>query len=191
VGTRDMVGHILKAYDADIKTRTEGLEHSNRTGYKVNVHEITPGVVYKDANVTVKAFNAYHGSPQNTFGYRFEAPDRVIVISGDATPKSAVLQNCSGCDVLIHEVYTQASFDRVSPEWKQYREAFHTSTRQLAEIANKSKPKLLVLFHRANPGCDQARTQECREAGSEEQALKEIRELYRGKVVAGHDLDVF
>jgi ribonuclease BN (tRNA processing enzyme) len=56
VGTRAMVGHLLEAYDADIKTRTEGLEHSNRTGYKVNVHEITPGVVYKDANVTVKAF---------------------------------------------------------------------------------------------------------------------------------------
>jgi ribonuclease BN (tRNA processing enzyme) len=190
-GTREMVAHILQAYDVDIKVRTEGLEHSNRTGYKVNVHEITPSVVYKDANITVKAFNAYHGSPQNTFGYRFETPGRVIVISGDATAKSDMLQNCSGCDVLIHEVYTQASFDRVSPEWKQYRQAFHTSTRQLAEIANKAKPKLLVLYHRANPGCDQARTQECPEAGSEEQALKEIRELYRGKVVAGHDLDVF
>ena len=54
-GTREMVAHILQAYDADIKTRTEGLEHSNRTGYKVNVHEITPGVIY-DASVTVKAF---------------------------------------------------------------------------------------------------------------------------------------
>ena len=43
-----MVEHILHAYDVDIKVRTEGLERSNRTGYKVNVHEITPGVVYKD-----------------------------------------------------------------------------------------------------------------------------------------------
>ena len=190
-GTRDMVRHILEAYDADIKTRTEGLEHSNHTGYKVNVHEITPGVVYKDASVTIKAFNAYHGSPQNTFGYRFETPGRVIVISGDGTPKSDVLQNCNGCDVLIHEVFTQASFDKVSPEWKQYREAFHTSTRQLAEIANKAKPVLLVLYHRANPGSDQARTRECREAVSEEQMLKEIRELYKGKVMAGPDKTLF
>ena len=190
-GTREMVAHILQAYAADIKTRTEGLEHSNRTGYKVNVHEITPGVIYKDPRVTVKAFNAYHGSPENTFGYRFETPGRVIVISGDATPKSDVLQNCNGCDVLIHEVYTQASFDLVSSEWKQYREAFHTSTRQLAEIAQKTKPGLLVLYHRGNPGCDQARTLECREAGSEEQMLKEIRELYKGKVTAAHDLDLY
>ena len=190
-GTREMVAHILQAYDVDIKVRTEGLEHSNRTGYKVNVHEITPGVVYKDANITVKAFNAYHGSPKNTFGYRFETPDRVIVIAGDSTPKSDVLQNCNECDVLVHEAYTQASFEKVSPEWKQYREVFHTSTRQLAELANTAKPHLLVLYHRSNAGCDQARTQECRDAGSEEQMLKEIRELYKGKVTAGHDLDVY
>jgi ribonuclease BN (tRNA processing enzyme) len=113
------------------------------------------------------------------------------VIAGDSTPKSDVLQNCNECDVLIHEVYTQASFEKVSPEWKQYREAFHTSTRQLAEIANRAKPHPLVLYHRGNAGCDQARTQECRDAGSEEQMLKEIRELYKGKVTAGHDLDVY
>ncbi len=113
------------------------------------------------------------------------------MIAGDSTPKSDVLQNCNECDVLIHEAYTQASFEKVSPEWKQYREMFHTSTRQLAEIANRAKPHLLVLYHRGNAGCDQARTQDCRDAGSEGQMLQEIRELYRGKVVAGHDLDVF
>ena len=190
-GTRAMTEHILQAYEVDIKTRTEGLEHSNHIGYKVNVHEIMSGVVYKDANVTVKAFNAHHGSLEHTYGYRFETSDRTIVISGDTTPKGEVLANCHGCDVLIHESYTQASFEKVSPEWKQYRQAFHTSSKELAEIANKAKPGLLVLYHRANPGCDQARTQECRDAGSEEQLLKEIRELYRGKVVAGHDLDVY
>ena len=34
-------------------------------------------------------------------------------------------------------------------------------------------------------------TKECRNAGSEEQLLKEIRELYKGTVVAAHDLDVY
>src|SRR5260370_24586833 len=102
-----------------------------------------------------------------------------------------VLQNCNECDVLIHEAYTQASFEKVSPEWKQYREMFHTSTRELAEIANKAKPHLLVLYHRGNAGCDQERTQDCRDAGSEGQMLQEIRELYTCKVRAGHDLDLF
>jgi len=74
---------------------------------------------------------------------------------------------------------------------KKYRLAYHTSSKQLAEIANKAKPGLLILYHRANPGCDQARTVECREAGSEEQLLQEIRQAYNGKVVVGHDLDIY
>jgi ribonuclease BN (tRNA processing enzyme) len=189
-GTQAMAEHILNAYEVDIKTRTAGLEHSNKNGYKVNVHEIKPGVVYKDGNVTVKAFAVSHGELQ-AYGYRFETPDRTIVISGDTKPSEAIVQNCHGCDVLVHEVYTQASFDLVSPEWKQYRLAYHTSSEQLGEIATKAKPGLLILVHRANPGCDQARTEECREAGSEEQLLKEMHQYYKGNVVAGHDLDVY
>jgi len=39
--------------------------------------------------------------------------------------------------------------------------------------------------------CDHAHTRECRDAGSKEQLLKEIRELYTSKVVAGHDLEIY
>ena len=38
---------------------------------------------------------------------------------------------------------------------------------------------------------NEAHTEECREAGSEEQLLKEVRQAYSGKVVAGHDLEIF
>jgi ribonuclease BN (tRNA processing enzyme) len=190
-GTRLMAEHILEAYEFDIKTRTEGLEHSNNTGYKVNVHEIQPGVVYKDQNVTVKAFAVHHGQIAHAYGYRFETPDRTIVISGDTSPDAAIVQSCNGCDVLIHEVYTQASFALVSAEWQKYRLAFHTSSKELAELATKAKPGLLILYHRGNAGCDQARTEECRQAGSEDQLLREIRQAYGGNVVAGHDLEIY
>ncbi|HEY4675749.1 MAG TPA: MBL fold metallo-hydrolase [Candidatus Angelobacter sp.] len=196
-GTNNMAEHILKAYEADIhirtevKTKTATSEYPNIAGYKVNVHEILPGVVYKDQNVTVTAFAVHHGKWVHAYGYRFETPDRTIVISGDTQPDAAIVDNCNGCDVLIHEVYTQASFDKLSPEWKQYRRAYHTSSKELADIATRAKPGLLILYHRANPGCDQARTEECREAGSEEQLLKEIRQFYKGKVVAGHDLEIY
>jgi ribonuclease BN (tRNA processing enzyme) len=189
-GTRAMAERILTAYEVDIKNRTDGPEHSNRNGYKVNAHDIKPGLVYKDQNVAVKAFAVPHGDLQ-AYGYRFETPDRTIVISGDTKPSEAIVENCHGCDVLVHEVYTQASFNLVSPEWKQYRLAYHTSSNELADLATKAKPGLLILYHRANPGCDQARTEDCRKAGSEEQLLKEMREAYKGKVVAGHDLDIY
>jgi ribonuclease BN (tRNA processing enzyme) len=189
-GTRRMVNHILGAYEIDRKIRIRGLEHSNNTGWQVNVHEIQPGLVFKDANVTVIAFLVRHGNV-GAFGYRFITPDRTIVISGDTSPTDAIAQNCHSCDILIHEAYTKASFDLVPPSWQQYRLAYHTSAQELGATATKAKPKLLILFHRGNAGCDQAGTQSCREAGSEEQLLNEVRQSYAGKVVAGHDLEIY
>ena len=178
-GIKAMVQHIMKAYEQDIDIRTNGLEPANKTGYKVNAHEIKPGVVYRDQNVTVKAFLVSHGSWKQAFGYRFETPDRIIVISGDCTPSASIVENCDGCDVLIHEVYSQAGFATRPAEWQKYHSTFHTSTRELAEIARKAKPRLLILYHQLFWGV------------SEEDLLKEIRESYSGNVVSGRDLDIY
>jgi len=97
-GLKAMTDHLLAAYSEDIDIRTNGLEQGNRTGYKVNAHEIKPGVVYKDENVTVKAFLVHHGSWKEAYGYRFETPDKVIVLSGDCAPSPSVIENCAGCD---------------------------------------------------------------------------------------------
>jgi ribonuclease BN (tRNA processing enzyme) len=188
-GTQDMVNPLLEAYRVDRKIRTEGQDHSNNTGWKVNVHEIKPGVVFKDANVTVTAFVVRHGNV-DAYGYRFATPDRRIVISGDTSATDGIVENCKGCDILISEAYTKTSFDLVPPEWQRYRLAFHTSSQKLAAIASKAKPGLLILYRRGKAGCDQAGTKECRGAGTEDHLLKEVRQAYSGKVVAAHDLDV-
>ena len=71
------------------------------------------GVVYRDSNVTVTAFRVLHGSWKYAFGYRFDAGDRSIVVSGDTKPTDAVVDACHGCDVLVHEVYSKKGFDRL------------------------------------------------------------------------------
>ena len=190
-GTRAMVDNILAAYKEDIAIRTTSLEGSNLTGYKVNVHEIEAGDVYKDGNLTVKPFPVKHGDWKQAVGYRIETPGRVIVISGDTSPAESIVENCHGCDVLISEAYTLASFELVSAHWQKYRRAYHASTRELADIATRAKPGLLVLTHRGNAGCDQSQAAGCRESGSEERMLQEMRKYYGGKVVAAQDLDVF
>jgi len=172
----------LKAYERDVKSRTEGPEHSNKIGYKVNVHEIKPGVVYKDENITVKAFLVHHGSWKEAYGYRFETPDKVIVLSGDCATSPSVIENCDGCDVLLHEVYTQLGYDESKPDWRNYITNFHTSTKELAALATQAKPKRLVLYHQMFFGG---------EKDTEEGMLKEIREKYPGQVVSAHDLDVY
>ena len=178
-GIKSMTEHILSAYRQDIDIRTNGLEPSNKTGYKVNAHEIKAGVIYKDQNVTVKAFPVHHGSWPEAFGYRFDTADRSIVVSGDCTPSPGVIENCSGCDVLIHEVYSVAGFKQRPPEWQKYHSTFHTSSVDLADLASKTKPGLLILYHQLLWGT------------SEEELLNEVRRTYRGRVVSGRDLDVY
>lgn len=178
-GLQDMTKNILAAWKKDIAVRTEGLEHANATGYLVDVHEIQPGVVYKDENVTVTAFLVKHGSWDQSFGYRFQTPDRTIVISGDTSPADSIVQACNGCDVLVHEVYTQDPQHPLSPSWQTYFVAFHTSTQELAAIATRAKPKLLVLYHQLFHGV------------SEGEMLHEVRQHYAGAVVSAHDLDVY
>ena len=72
-----------------------------------------------------------------------------------------------------------------------YRRAYHSSTRELGDIAARAKPRRLILTHRGNAGCDQSHAAGCLESGSEEQMLKEMKQYYSGNVVAAHDLDVY
>lgn len=178
-GIRAMSLHIMQAYREDVEIRLNGLEQANRNGYKVNAHEVQPGIVYRDQNVTVKAFLVKHGSWPEAYGYRFETPDKTIVISGDTTPAESVVQNCNGCDVLIHEVYSQAGFLKKTPQWQKYHSHFHTSSLELAQLASRAKPKLLILYHQLF--WDEP----------ENDLLNEIRRGYNGKVVSGHDLEVY
>ncbi len=178
-GISAMTDHILAAYREDIRIRLDGLEPANSLGYKVQANEIAPGTVYTDDNVTVRAFSVPHGSWKHSFGYRFETADRVIVVSGDTTPSDILVRNAQGCDVLIHEVYSQVGFERRPPEWQEYHSQFHTSTVELAAIANRVRPKLLVLYHQLLWG------------ETPEDLVNEIRAHYDGAVVFGNDLDSY
>src|ERR1039458_3837529 len=61
-GTQEMTDHLMAAWKKNMDVRINGLEHGNANAYKVNVHEINPGVAYKDGNVTVKAFLVKHAT---------------------------------------------------------------------------------------------------------------------------------
>src|SRR5688500_4717468 len=107
-GLEAMTGHLLEAYRVDIETRTnaDGNQRTFPEGHKLNAHDIGPGIVYKDSNVTLTAFATAHA--MEGYGYRFDTPDRSIVIAGDTKPAQATIDACRGCDVLIHEAHTPA-----------------------------------------------------------------------------------
>jgi ribonuclease BN (tRNA processing enzyme) len=184
-GLKAMTENVLKAWQMDIDARTSGLNRHNSTGYKVNAHEIAPGVIYEDRNVRVTAFSARHDEMVDSFGYRFDTPGRTIVISGDTAPAQALLHHSCNCDVLVHEAYSMEAFHRDSPQFQEFRRRHHTSSVELAAIANSVKPGLLVLYHRGN----RAGGPVTREM--DDILLAEIRHTYKGEVVAARDLDVY
>ncbi len=172
-----MTEHILAAYAVDLADRKLGKTASQLSGFRVNAHEIQPGLVYEDSVVRVQAFQVDHGRWKHAYGYRFDAPDRSIVISGDTRPTDAVVEACKGCDVLVHEVYCEADLKRAPPRGRTYFKANHTSTRELADLARRAKPGLVVLYHLLLAGC------------SGDDLLREMKQYgYAGKVAVGDDL---
>ena len=178
-GLRAMTDHLRAAWQEDLEMRLDGGEPSNKTGWRVNVHEITAGVVYRDANVTVKAFAVPHGTWKHAFGYRFETADRTIVISGDTTFTPEMVEQARGADVLVHEAYSEVGLRTRALPWQKYHAAFHTSSSDVARIARAAQPKLLVLHHLVLSG------------QPPEQVLREVTAGYTGQVVIGQDLEVY
>ena len=178
-GIRSMTEHILAAYTEDIDIRLHGIQPQNPTGIEVITHEIEAGEIYRDENVTVTAFAVQHGAWRHAFGFRFDAPDRSIVITGDTIATDAVVEACDGCDILVHEVYAKAGLDRRTADWQEYHRASHTSGVELGEIAARARPKLLVLYHQLMWGATEA------------ELLAEIRQSFDGPVEFAGDLDVY
>jgi len=178
-GLRSMTRHIEKAWGEDIRIRRNGLEQANATGYKVVVHEISPGLVYRDENVLVTAFPVKHGTWKYAFGYRLETKDRRIVISGDTAPSEEVVKMCDGCDLLLHEVYNPHGDELKEAHWKEYVGVFHTSPAELADVARSAHPKMLVVYHQVL------------ERLPESDLIDQFRHEYSGDFVFAKDLGVY
>jgi len=181
-GLAAMTRHIELAYEKDRQVRVCGLEPNNPEAYGTIAHEIpTPEEnrlvpCYRDDNIEVEAFRVNHGEGWTALGYKFITADRTIVVSGDTAPYAPLIDLWAGCDVLIHEVYSAKGFAARSAHWQKYHSQMHTSSQQLAEIANRVRPKLLLLTHLLLWGA------------TEDELLEEIRSEYRGEDICGEDL---
>ena len=158
----------------DVLGRTRETERDYPDGYKVNAHEITTGVIYRDSNVTVTAFPTTHA--MESYGYRFDTADRSIVISGDTNPTQATIDACNGCDVLIHE--TQPFLATRSAVSREFAEKYHTTPAQMADLARAAKPRLLLIYHLAG-------------SAAMDGLFDDIRSRYSGLFAIARDLDVF
>lgn len=179
-GTEAMVEHLQAAWAPDFENRLSGRQPFTPEGWKVVATDIDPGLVYEDDRVRVIAIAVPHTGWDEAYAYRFETADRSVVISGDTAPTEAIVEACGGCDVLVHEVYSAAAFTGRPSEWQRYHAQAHTSTVELAELAARARPGILVLHHQLHWGA------------TPDEMLGEIREAgYEGALAYGRDLDVY
>ncbi|NNF25694.1 MAG: MBL fold metallo-hydrolase [Gemmatimonadetes bacterium] len=181
-GTSEMMEGIENVWRRDIDMRLYGLEprEANPDAFRAETRETRGGVVLEEDGLTVTAIPVLHGSWPHPLGYRFEAGGRVIVISGDARPSESLVEACSGCDVLVHEVYSTRAFETRPAEWQRYHADSHTSTEELADLATRARPRTLVMYHQLYWGV------------SDDDLVREIREAgYEGAVHSAADLDLY
>lgn len=152
----------------------------------VHPHELSSAdVVLHDDNITVTAALVHHPPVTPAFGYRFDAPDRSIVISGDTTPSENLVALAKGADVMIHEALYAPAIDRLvanvpnAARLKQSIVSHHTTAEDAGRIAQKAGVKLLVLSHLVPPDDPTV---------TDQMWIDEARKHFDGPIVVGKDL---
>ena len=152
----------------------------------VHVHELSKGgPVMQDENVKVTAALVRHPPVVPAFGYRFDARDRSIVISGDTAPSDNLIKLAQGADVLVHDALYVPGIDRLvagvpnATSLKQSIMSHHTTAEDAGRVAQAAGVKTLVLSHLV-PADDPAVT--------DQMWIDAARVHFRGRVIVGKDL---
>jgi ribonuclease BN (tRNA processing enzyme) len=173
----------MNAYDISTRIADEG-----RVPLKpmVHVHELTDeGLVLEDDNVRVTAALVDHPPVVPAFGYRFDARDRSIVISGDTKPSQHLIELAQGADVLVHDALYPSAIDRLvagvpnATSLKASIMSHHTLAEDAGRVAQASGVKTLVLSHLIPADDPDVTDQMWIDAASTH---------FRGRVIVGKDL---
>jgi ribonuclease BN (tRNA processing enzyme) len=190
-------------YDIDIRMEDEGRPDLRKL---VRVHEFEApsgplptlprergrvgrgdgsATVFERDGLRVSATRVRHPPITHAYAYRFDAPDRSIVLSGDTTYSPELIALAKGADVLVHEVMHLGGLDRLlsrnpnAPTLRKHLIDSHTTTEQLGHVAAEAGVKTLVLSHFV-PGDDSSIT--------DAMWIEDVRKNFVGEIVVGRDL---
>ncbi|WP_042816203.1 MBL fold metallo-hydrolase, partial [Xanthomonas citri] len=173
----------MNAIDIQARIREEGRPPFEAL---IHVHEFDqPGTVLTNDQVTVTATLVDHYTLKPAFAYRFEAPDRSVVFSGDTRYLPALAEFAKNTDVLVHEVMYLPALQRMlktndnAPTLLDHLLKSHSTSEEVGMIAAAANAKMLVLNHFV-PGGDASITDAMWSQGA--------RKHYAGPIVVGKDL---
>jgi len=144
VGTRAMIDGMRQMYAHDLEHRANAT--FKREDLDVTVHEIAAGVVYQADGVTVMAVAVEHADGNPAFGYRVQAGDHAVFLTGDCTYAASLVEAARGVDVLVANVVAATPALENSARWKPVM-AKLLLPEQAAMLFEQAKPKLAVYSH--------------------------------------------
>ncbi len=141
--TKEMMSHLEKAYQFDIRIRT----HYQKEGVRVVAEEFDGGVVYERNGLKIQAFLVDHGRVKPAYGYRIDFAGRSVVLSGDTRLNENVIQYAQGVDLLVHEVVGMSEEFLSKSEFGRIIASNHTTPQDAGEVFRRANPKLAVYTH--------------------------------------------
>jgi ribonuclease BN (tRNA processing enzyme) len=173
----------LNKFDVDTRIEDEGRPDPRPLLVAKDIME--DGVVLQTADVKVTAFRTPHPPIVDSFAYKFETPDGVIVFSSDTAYNPKLAEFAKGADVLVHEALYVPAVDRLviktknGATLKKHLMESHTTTEDVGRIAAAAGVKVLVLSHFV-PGDDPEVT--------DEDWISGVRKNFSGKIIVAKDL---
>ena len=173
----------MNAADIDVRIANEGRVP---LAPLIHVHEIERGgVVPVGGAVKVSAALVDHPPVTPAFAYRFDAPDRSIVISGDTARSDNLVALAKGADVLVHSAMYPEAVTRMAARVANAGTlaasilAHQTSAEDAGRVAQAAGVKTLVLSHLVPADDPDVTEQMWRDAA---------RRSFAGQVIVGRDL---
>lgn len=176
-GTGEVVGGILAMLRPDVEYRLG--HHADLTWEPpVEVTEVTGGVVFDEAGVTVTTGPTDHRPVQPTNGYRVEHAGKAVVIAGDTVPCAGLDELCAGADAIVHTVIRTDLIAEAPIQRLRDICDYHSSVADAARTAARAGAGTLVLTHYVPAPAP----------GDEETWRKLAAEHFDGRVEIGPDL---
>ncbi len=182
LGIKDFVETLFKAFKKELEGRRKWEVRPNENALLYEVYEVAKNYKYKDNVAQITPFEVDHKPVDPAYGYKIEfnedEKNKKIVISGDTRKSKKLIEESFKANALVHEVFIGLDFDdkRMTKETLFNIGDYHTSPKEVGEVAKEALVDKLILTHFVPPIFD------------EEKLKAEVGEIYKGQIVIGKDL---
>ena len=119
---------------------------------------VTPGVIIRDGDLKISAYQAEHPPIEPGMGYRIDYRGRSVVVSGDSNVSAETQRIVEGADLLLHDALSVPTVSRLSDALSAVGQSrtskivedvmdYHASTESLITLGKGSDVGMVAFYH--------------------------------------------